>query len=149
MKIHKSFKSTFSSLVTKTTIYCCVCERETECELIYGKVIYPHRKDLYKARFWRCPTCGGFVGCHRKSTTPTKPLGCIPTKEIKEIRIAIHASLDHLWRYCGWSKSKLYREISAFVGYEFHTAEIRSVDEGNKVLGYVNSIISSLPQLLP
>lgn len=149
MKSHKSLKSAFSSLVTKTMIYCCVCEREAECELIYGKVIYPHRKDLYKVRFWRCSTCGGFVGCHHRSSTPTKPLGCIPTKEIKEIRIQIHSSLDHLWRNCGWSRSKLYSKISAFVGHEFHTAEIRSVDEGNKVLGYVNSLTSSLPQLLP
>lgn len=39
MKSHKSFKSAFSNVALKQTIYCCVCEKDVEGELVYGDVV--------------------------------------------------------------------------------------------------------------
>ena len=35
-------------------IYCCNCEKEVECILVDGKVVYPHRQDLYSKNFYKC-----------------------------------------------------------------------------------------------
>ena len=47
----------------------------------------------------------------------------------------IHAILDPLWRDGGkWTRSALYSEISKRIGREYHTAEIRSVEEAREVV---------------
>lgn len=55
----------------------------------------PHRPDLKHLNFYRCKECGGYVGCHKGSI---RPLGVIPSPEIKNARKHIHALLDPLWR---------------------------------------------------
>ena len=79
-------------------IYCCGCNKDTAARLTNGEEIYPHRKDLYSLPFWKCDQCGNYVGCHHKTKNQTKPLGCIPTQEIKNIRKKIHTVLDPLWK---------------------------------------------------
>ena len=74
-------------------LYCCGCERDVTGRLTNGGEIYPHRSDLADLPFWKCDTCKNSVGCHHKTTSPTKPLGCIPTKEIKAARHHIHKFL--------------------------------------------------------
>lgn len=77
-------------------IYCCGCEKKVPARLTDGAEIYPHRHDLSGLPFWKCDTCGNFVGCHHKTKNRTRPLGCIPTPEIKEARKRIHSLLDPL-----------------------------------------------------
>lgn len=117
-----------------TRIYCCGCQKEIKAKLIYGKDIYPHRKDLAKLPFWKCPACWNFVGCHHKTNNPIKPLGVIPTKEVKEIRKRIHAVLDPMWKDKKIKRTELYKKLSDDLGWNYHTANIRSVEEGEKVL---------------
>ena len=59
-----------------------------------GKEVYPHRSDLNSLPFWICDRCRNFVGCHHKTKNPTRPLGCIPNKEMKNARKHIHNLLD-------------------------------------------------------
>jgi hypothetical protein len=73
-------------------IYCCKCGGYVNARLTDGKETYPHRPDLYGLPFWRCDTCKNFVGCHHKTKERTRPLGCIPTKAIKDARKKIHAA---------------------------------------------------------
>ncbi len=68
------------------SIFCCGCKADVRARLTSGKEIYPHRSDLSSLPFWRCDGCGNFVGCHHKTKDRTRPLGCIPTPEIKEER---------------------------------------------------------------
>lgn len=114
-------------------IYCCGCGEKVSAILTDGEEIYPHRKDLYELPFWKCEGCGNFVGCHHKTKNPTKPLGCIPTKEIKNARQHIHRLLDPIWKNGHMSRKDLYKILSASLGYEYHTAEIRSVEEAREV----------------
>lgn len=111
------------------TIYCCGCGADVEARLTDGREIYPHRKDLSDLPFWRCDSCGNFVGCHHKTKNRTKPLGCIPTPELKEARKKLHALIDPLWQSGNLRRTQVYAVLSAKIGREYHTAEIRSLDE--------------------
>ena len=121
-------------------IYCCQCEVEVEARLTDGFEIYPHREDLASLPFWKCDACGNFVGCHHKTKEPTKPLGVIPTPEIKAIRQQIHRVLDPLWKSKRYSRSDLYAFLSKCIGKQYHTAELHSVAFAKYVLDVVNHL---------
>lgn len=114
-------------------IQCCGCNEKIEARLTNGKEIYPHRKDLYSLPFWKCDKCGNFVGCHHKTENRTRPLGCISTPEIKNARKHIHALLDPIWKSKKITRNKLYKMLSDKLGFNYHTANIRSINEARKV----------------
>jgi hypothetical protein len=124
--------------VSKVTIYCCGCTSDVSACLTKGSEVYPHRADLAQLTFWKCDTCGNFVGCHKGSY---KPLGCIPTPELKNARMHIHAILDPLWQEGHISRQEAYRRISKALGVsEYHTAEIRSLEDARQVYRIVLNI---------
>lgn len=116
-----------------TMIYCCGCEREVSARLTTGEEIYPHREDLHHLPFWICDQCKNYVGCHHKSRAPTEPLGCIPTSEIRAVRVEIHAILDGLWK-SRKMRGIIYAKLSRKLGRQYHTADIRSKEEADEVL---------------
>jgi hypothetical protein len=118
-------------------IYCCECRWTVEAVLTSGAKVYPYRKDLSEIPFWECPTCENFVGCHYKTKDPTRPLGTIPSPEIKDVRKLIHKNLDPLWKDKLISRSKLYKKLSDHLGYFYHTASVNTVAEASKVLKWV------------
>ncbi len=124
-------------------IYCCGCEQEVEARLANGGEIYPHRPDLTSLPFWRCDKCGNFVGCHHKTKDKTRPLGCIPTPELKKARRHIHKILDPLWQGVKRNTAKrkeIYGKISERLGYRYHTANIRNVEEAREIYRIVSEI---------
>lgn len=115
-------------------IFCCGCRADVQARLTHGREIYPHRHDLSELPFWRCDDCGNFVGCHHKTSDRTRPLGCIPTPELKAARSHIHRILDPLWRSGRIKRRKLYSIIAHVIGVEeYHTAEIRSIEQAREV----------------
>jgi zinc-finger-containing domain len=114
---------------TVRRIHCCACTREVEARLTDGREIYPHRPDLHSLPFWRCDACGNFVGCHHKTKNRTEPLGCIPTAELKEARKKLHALIDPIWQSGKMGRRELYEAISREVGWNYHTAKTRTMDE--------------------
>lgn len=124
----------------RRTIYCCGCEEEVPARLTDGREIYPHRPDLGDLPFWRCDVCNNFVGCHHKTQNRTRPLGVIPTPDIKNARQHIHRILDPLWKSGKWSRRALYAEISKRLGWQYHTAEIKSVEEAREVYKIVRDL---------
>ena len=121
-------------------IYCCGCQKEIEATLTNGKEIYPRRPDLWALPFWKCPACSNYVGCHHKTKDRTKPLGCIPTPEIKNARRHIHTLLDSLWKTGKIRRKELYARLSKELGYEYHTANIRDIGEARKIYKLVKRI---------
>lgn len=113
--------------------YCCGCKTDVEPRLTSGEEIYPHRPDLSDLPFWKCDDCGNFVGCHHKTKNRTKPLGCIPTPEIKNARKHIHAILDPLWKSGRFERKELYGALSNALGYEYHTADIKDINEARRI----------------
>jgi hypothetical protein len=115
-------------------LFCCQCSADVEARLTDGMETYPHREDLYDLPFWKCDVCRNFVGCHHKTEERTKPLGCIPSAEVKELRKQIHATLDPLWMEGKHSRKYIYARLTEVLGREYHTAEIRNKTEANAVL---------------
>ena len=77
--------------------------------------------------------CGLYVGCHHKTKNRTRPLGCIPTPDIKNARQHIHKILDPLWQSGRYKRSQIYKIISDKIGRKYHTANIRSIEEAREV----------------
>lgn len=117
-------------MTDKRFIWCCGCDAEIPARLTDGREIYPHRRDLFDLPFWRCDNCGNFVGCHHKTKERTRPLGVIPTPEIKNARQHIHRVLDPIWKRGDMKRGDLYSEIATRLGVdEYHTADLRSVND--------------------
>lgn len=119
-------------------IWCCGCQKEINAWMITGNTCYPHRPDLYELTFWQCPHCKNFVGSHKKTL---RPLGVIATKEIKTRRHKIHEIIDPLWQQGYINRKKLYKIISDELGYEYHTAETRSMEELDKIEELANKLV--------
>jgi hypothetical protein len=130
--------------MSEEKIYCCNCKKEVKARLTSGREIYPHRKDLYSLPFWKCDDCGQFVGCHHKTKDKTKPLGVIPSQEIKSIRSEIHRILDPIWKMGKMRRSDLYKLLTKRLGRQYHTAGLRSVDEAEMIVCEVKDIRRSL-----
>ncbi len=126
------------------TIYCCGCERKIDARLTDGAEIYPHRPDLSQLPFWKCDTCGNHVGCHHKTKNRTEPLGNIPTKELRRARQHIHRILDPLWKERRIKRGKLYQMLSDELGWGYHTALIRTVEEARDVYRAVQKIAATI-----
>ncbi len=124
-------------------LYCCGCEKAVQPRLTDGEEIYPHRKDLFSLPFWKCDDCGNYVGCHHKTKNRTNPLGCIPTKAIKVVRRNIHEILDPLWRSEKYTRKGLYALISDEFGWKYHTASIKSAEEGWKIYEFIAELEQS------
>jgi hypothetical protein len=113
-----------------------------------GRETYPLRSDLADLPFWTCDTCGNHVGCHHKTKDWTRPLGNIPTNEIKRARQRIHRVLDPLWKERKIPRGKLYARIAAVLGVEsYHTAEIKSIEDARTVYRIVREIWTELSPL--
>lgn len=121
-------------------IYCVGCEEKVAARLTDGKEVYPHRPDLGSLPFWRCERCNNFVGCHHKTNDPLRPLGVIPTPELKHARQHIHRLLDPLWQSGEMRRKQLYAILSERLGWSYHTAKIRSIEEARQVYRLVRDI---------
>ena len=138
-------------------IYCTGCEKDVEARLTFGTERYPHRKDLYEIPFWKCDTCGNYVGCHHKTRTPTQPLGCIATPELLKARNLIHALLDPIWKSGKMQRGQIYGYLTGKLKhkysrehpkgglfYQYHTGEIRSIEEARDVYKALLSLKAGL-----
>lgn len=134
---------------TTRPIHCCGCEGLVNARLTNGAEIYPHRRDLRDLPFWRCDTCGNHVGCHHKTANRTAPLGCIPTPEISAARKHIHALIDPAWQGGSVDRKALYAAISEALGWEYHTAKIRSVEEARSAYRAARAAITRLARSSP
>lgn len=115
-------------------IYCCSCKSEVKARLTDGSEIYPHLRKLHNLPFWKCDKCGNYVGCHHKTKDRTRPLGVIPSPEIRNARKHIHAILDPLWQDDGpFKRGEIYAIISNDLGYKYHTAEIKDIEEARRI----------------
>jgi hypothetical protein len=122
-------------------LHCCGCNDTVFPRLTDGSEIYPHRPDLKDLPFWKCDECENFVGCHYKTKNRTRPLGCIPTPEIKKARQHIHAILDPIWQSGKMSRKKLYGIISEKIGWTYHTANIRNIEEARNIYRIIKELV--------
>lgn len=115
------------------TIWCTGCNEDVQARLTDGGERYPHRPDLKDIPFWKCDTCGNYVGCHWRTATPTLPLGCIATPEILDARKKLHALIDPIWKGGRLKRGQVYAHMTNKLGYNYHNGEIRSMDEARTI----------------
>lgn len=130
-------------------IHCCCCDGFVNARLTDGKEIYSHRPDLYSLPFWKCDSCGNFVGCHHKTKDRTRPLGVIPTIEMKTARKQIHAIIDPIWKNGVKPRGYIYAQLSKALGREYHTAELRTMQEAEKVIVAARALYGNNSNLTP
>ena len=92
--------------------------------LASGRDIYPHRRDLYDKRFWKC-VCGAYVGCHGGGMTP---LGYPAGPETRKARAAAHAAFDPMWKSKRRSRSAAYKWLALQLGQAPHETHISWMD---------------------
>jgi hypothetical protein len=131
---------TMRAISDRRSIWCCNCQAEVQARLTTGGEVYPHRADLAGVPVWRCDGCKAHVGCHWRTKQPTRPLGVIPSPEIKEARKHLHALIDPIWQSGRMKRGVLYARISTALGREYHTAELRCVEEARHVWRVVQAI---------
>lgn len=125
--------------VERRFIYCCGCKADVSARLTTGDEIYPLRIELAAMRFWKCDECLNYVGCHKSHDC--KPLGVIPTPEIRDKRRLIHQVIDPLWKSGFVSRTQLYLVMASRLGLaEYHTANIDSIELANRVLDVAYAI---------
>jgi hypothetical protein len=106
-----------------------------------GKEIYPRSLSFHHLPFWKCDICGNYVGCHHKTKNRTKPLGCIPSEAVRNARKHIHKLLDSIWKENKMARKEIYAAISEKLGWKYHTANIRTIDEAREVYRILQEIV--------
>lgn len=120
-----------------------VCiECDTDCDLVSGQAIYPHRQDLYSLSFYLCPCCDAYVGCH-KGTTQALGTACGPAT--RQARSKAHAAFDPLWRgkAAKYTRTQAYQALGVFM--ELPAAECHigmfDYDQCMQVIRFVEGIV--------
>jgi hypothetical protein len=121
-------------------IYCCGCKKYVIPRLTTGREIYPHRENLHRLKFYKCDTCNNYVGTHKNSVKKIIPLGNISTSKLRNLRMQIHNLIDPIWKSGKMKRKDLYKKISQEIGWEYHTAKIRSADEAEKIITILKKI---------
>lgn len=91
-----------------------VCHCGSTASIRPNSLLY-NGKSYGNGRAWICdrfPMCRGSVGCHPDG----RPLGTIPDKETKKLRIEVHALVDVHWKHVE-GKKELHRARAAVYGW--------------------------------
>jgi hypothetical protein len=97
-------------------------------ELVNGTVIYPHRPDLRKRRFWRCAPCGAYVGTHENSEKAT-PFGRLANAELRGLKQRVHAAFDPIWQGREMGRTEAYKWLAKALGITQGECHIGMFDE--------------------
>lgn len=125
-------------------VFCIACDKGVPARYTDGREVYPHRPDLVGLKFWKCDTCKNHVGTHRKERGIRKPLGSIPTPELRAIRSQVHKFIDPLWIDGRIKRKDLYTWLSEQLGYEYHTANLNSEEEAGRVVKLAQRLSKNL-----
>lgn len=114
------------------TVKCDYCHRDAV--LVTGKVIYPHRPDLFGKMFWRCDPCDAYVGCHPRNPRSTDrrngtiPLGRLANAELRAAKQEAHAAFDPIWKSGTMRRSAAYAWLAGKMGISTDNCHIGMMD---------------------
>lgn len=111
------------SLHTITNVTCPYCGQQAT--QVSGKVIYPHRPDLYDRLFWLCEPCNAYVGCHYGTS---RPLGRLANSELRLAKRQAHVAFDKIWQHKHLTRRKAYAWLARQMGLTLETCHIGMFD---------------------
>jgi ssDNA-binding Zn-finger/Zn-ribbon topoisomerase 1 len=87
-------------------------------------------------KFYGCsryPACTEIHGAHPDG----RPLGIPATKEVRELRMAVHKVFDRQWQEGTMTRTLAYAMMSERMGREFHVSNLdkKGCEEALKILG--------------
>lgn len=118
------------------------CEKTVKARLTNGAERYPHRPDLADIPQYTHDECGTWVGTHHKSSQPHRPLGILATPEMYKWRIRIHDTIDPIWKNGHIKRAQVYAHMSKRLGYQYHTGELRTIEEAKRALSIAEDLYS-------
>lgn len=68
----------------------------------------------------------------------------IASKEIKSARMHIHALIDPFWRSGKIKRGDIYSGITRLIGYQFHAAEIRTIEDARIIYKAATKVLFEL-----
>ena len=104
-------------------VKCPYCDQSAK--LVTGKTVYPHRRDLWRKRFWVCFPCDARCGCHG---TTDKPLGRLANAELREAKMRAHAAFDPRWKRGPHGRSAEYKWLAHELGIDVQECHIGMFD---------------------
>lgn len=93
--------------------------------LVGGKVIYPHRPDLYGKQLYQCAPCDAYVGCHEGTTNP---LGRLANADLRMAKKRAHAAFDPRWKSGELKRAAAYRWLAEKLGIDRKDCHIGMMD---------------------
>ena len=93
--------------------------------LVSGKEIYPHRKDLFSLSFYSCSGCDAYVGTHKGTK---KPLGRLANAELRKSKSEAHMAFDPLWKKGGMKRKEAYKWLAKSLGVDGKDCHIGMFD---------------------
>lgn len=122
-----------------TEIKCDYCGKPAE--FVTGQKIYPHRRDLWKLKFWQCEPCGAYVGCHRVNFpkgvyTNDIPLGRMANRELRIAKMKAHGEFDKYWKVEKIKRTECYEQLAIKMGINVEDCHIGmfTVEQCNQVV---------------
>lgn len=129
-------------------VICPYCEKPAP--LVTGKEVYPHRRDLWRKRFYRCHDCDAHVGVHPGTE---RPLGTPAGPALRKVRMKAHAAFDPLWKYTGAfpNRSAAYRWLARQLGIKAKRCHIGHFDgrQCNKTITFCAELQGSSTEKEP
>lgn len=103
---------------------CPYCKDTARCV----RSVEVYRRD-YGGFVWVCgnwPQCDSYVGCHKGTKLP---LGILANKELRELKMKVHAMLDPLWKSGGFTRDQAYELLAKSMLIPYRECHIGEFDE--------------------
>ena len=108
--------------------YCC-----KPAHHVGGDQVYPHRPGLHHKKFWKCLSCGAYVGCHsprpQNGYVDDLPLGRLANKELRLKKTSAHEMFDPIWKDKHMTRREAYVWLAGKMGLPLSRCHIGDFDE--------------------
>lgn len=118
-------------MISVTCDYCGASAR-----LVDGGIVYPHRPDLNRLKFWYCDNghSPAYVGCHKKNSrhgwTGVEPLGRLADSNLRFAKSTAHSFFDLLWKDGVFkSRKRAYKWLAQELGIKESECHIGMFNE--------------------
>lgn len=95
-------------------------------QLLTGKQIYPHRRDLHDKPIYCCSACDAYVGCHPGTNCP---LGRLANPGLRRLKMEAHAAFDPFWKRGRMTRKDAYGWLATKLGISARECHIGMFDE--------------------